>query len=330
MEDHQQEGLPLTRRAVLAGAGAGALALAAPDVGKAAVPQVPMLDTHIHLFDPTRPQGAPYRGPKDKPFYTQGAFPSTYREVMRRYPIVGAIKVEASPWIEDNLWALETAERDTVMVGTIGNFRIEQPDFPEYLARYAKNPLFRGVRYGNLWRYDIGAQSRRQEFIDGLKRVADADLVMDTSNPTLDLLQAVLRINDRLPDLRIVIDHLCKYDPAPAEQADYEAVLREMQHRPSLFVKLSSNLHADHVSPRMTDHKAMLDRLFAAFGEDRVLFASDWPNVEGDGSVHTEIAIVQEYFAGKSLAQREKFFWRNSIAAYKWKPRTTAQQKLYA
>ncbi len=71
--------------------------------------------------------------------------------------------------MEDNLWALQTAQSDPIMVGVIGNLRIEAPDFPEIFARHAKNPLLRGLRYGNLWRSDIVAQSQRPEFIAGLK-----------------------------------------------------------------------------------------------------------------------------------------------------------------
>ena len=29
---------------------------------------------------------------------------------------VGAIKVEASPWVEDNLWVLEVAQKDPIIV----------------------------------------------------------------------------------------------------------------------------------------------------------------------------------------------------------------------
>ncbi len=49
------------------------------------------------------------------------------------------------------------------MVGTVGNLQPEKPEFAEYLGRYAKNPLFRGIRYGNNWGYEIygaGGQSR--------------------------------------------------------------------------------------------------------------------------------------------------------------------------
>ena len=51
-------------------------------------------------------------------------------------------------------------------------------------------------------------------FIDRLKRVADADMVMDSANPTLELLQTMVRIHDKLPSLRIVLDHLPQLDPA--------------------------------------------------------------------------------------------------------------------
>jgi predicted TIM-barrel fold metal-dependent hydrolase len=95
---------------------------------------VPIIDTHIHLFDAGRPQGAPYKGSKQ---YQGGvALPSTYRALAQPLGIVGAIEVEASPWIENNLWVLEVSEKDTIMVGTVGNLQPEKPEFAEYLERY--------------------------------------------------------------------------------------------------------------------------------------------------------------------------------------------------
>ena len=110
---------------------------------------VPIIDTHIHLFDPTRPQGAPYTGPPGVP--VEPSLPPRYRRLATPLGIVGAIKVEASPWVEDNLWVLEVAERDTIVVGVVGNLEPDKPDFADMLERYHKNRLFRGIRYGNLW-----------------------------------------------------------------------------------------------------------------------------------------------------------------------------------
>ena len=113
--------------------------------------------------------------------------------------IAGAIEVEASPWMEDNLWVLEVEEKDTLMVGTIGNLQPEKPEFKEYLGRYRKNRLFLGIRYGNLWGYSLVNQVANPAFIEGLKLLQEADLTMDTANPRPDLMEAILRVTTRSP-----------------------------------------------------------------------------------------------------------------------------------
>ena len=122
------------------------------------------------------------------------SLPPRYRRLAVPLGIVGAVKIEASPWVEDNLWVLEVAERDTIIVGVIGNLEPDKPDFAEMLGRYHKNRLFRGIRYGNLWGRDITKQANNPAFIDGLKLLQQADLVLDTANPRVDLLQAIVRI----------------------------------------------------------------------------------------------------------------------------------------
>src|SRR5690349_18463355 len=131
---------PRTRRSFLASATAAAAA--AVNAVDAQTPLVPIIDTHIHLFDQTRPQGAPYAG---NPGNTEPALPDSYRK-LKPLEIVGAIEVEASPWIEDNLWVLEVEATDSIMVGYIGNLQPDKPEFAEYLDRYHKNKLFLGIR----------------------------------------------------------------------------------------------------------------------------------------------------------------------------------------
>ena len=76
----------------------------------AAATPVPVIDTHIHLFDPGRPQGVPWPDKKNQVLY-RPALPDRYRRVTQGLGIVGAIEVEASPWLEDNQWVLDTAAR---------------------------------------------------------------------------------------------------------------------------------------------------------------------------------------------------------------------------
>ena len=306
---------------------AGMAGIAAQSLNAQPAP-IPIIDTHIHLFDTTRPQGVPYPDKNNATLY-KPAFPDRYRKIAQPLGIVGAIEVEASPWIEDNLWVLDVAAKDTIIVGTVGDLEPGKPEFPEYLERYHRNPLFRGIRYGNLWGRNISAELSKPEFIAGLKLLADAGLVLDTANPRPELIEAMVRVSDRVPNLRIVIDHLPQLDP-PSESAalkQYDANLRELAKRPQVYVKISEVLRRvnGRVPTDLNFYRPRLDQLYGIFGEDHVLYGSDWPNSDNWVPYEIELSVVREYFTGKGRAAAEKYFWKNSIAAYRWIRRDPSQ-----
>jgi L-fuconolactonase len=313
----------MSRRTFLGSATVGAGLAAWPAAAQA---PVPIIDTHIHLFDPTRPHGVPWSGPRSgRP--PGPAYPEHYRKLAAPLGSVGAIKVEASPWVEDNLWVLEVAQRDPLIVGVIGNLEPDKPEFKEYFDRYRKHPLFRGIRYGNLWGRDIQKQAANPAFIDGLKLLADADLVLDTANPHMTLLTAMLSISDKVPTLRIVMDHLPNLEPTDAERPEYLALLKEYAKRPQIAVKLSAILRRvdGQVSTDVNAYRAKLDLLVATFGEDRILFGSDWPNSDGVAPIGDVFRVAKQYFATQPQRVTEKYFWRNSVNVYKWIKRDRSQ-----
>jgi predicted TIM-barrel fold metal-dependent hydrolase len=296
---------------------------------EAQTPPIPIIDCHIHLFDQTRPQGAPYSGGGAN---TEPALPARYRKLASPLGVVGAIEIEASPWIEDNLWVLEVEENDRIMVGTIGDLQPDKPEFKEYLDRYHKNRLFLGIRYGNLWGYNLVAQLANPAFIEGLKLMQQADLTLDTANPRPDLIEAIIRVNDKVPGLRIVIDHL----PAmmgrldASAQAAVEGNLRELAKRPGVYVKVSEVMRVVNGKPS-TDpalYKPLLDHIFDTFGEDKLIFGSDWPNGAAVDNLPAIVQIARDYFYAKGPAAAGKYFWKNSVAAYKWTRRDLSQPQL--
>lgn len=316
----------LDRRVFLAAAGSAALG--AGVAAEAQESPIPIVDCHIHLFDQTRPQGAPYSGGGTN---KEPALPARYRKLASPLGIVAAIEIEASPWIEDNLWVLEVEAGDPMMVGTAGNLQPDKPEFREYLERYHRNPLFLGIRYGNLWGYNLVKQVENPVFVEGLKLLQQAGLVLDTANPRPDLLQAVVRVSDKVPDLRIVVDHLPsllgRLDDAA--RASLDGTLRELAARPSVYIKVSEVMRMAQGKPT-TDpavYKPLLDHVFDTFGEDKLIFGSDWPNGTAVDNLPVIVQIVKDYFRGKGRAAAEKYFWKNSLAAYRWKPRDAGQPR---
>jgi L-fuconolactonase len=289
---------------------------------------IPVIDAHIHLFDTTRPQGVPWPTKQDGILY-QPALPDRYRKIAVPQGAVGAIEVEASPWLEDNQWVLDLAAKNKIIVGTVGNLEPGKPEFRKQLERFQRNPLFRGIRYGNIWDRDLGREIAKPEFVADLRVLADADLALDTANQTPALVTAAVRVTDQVPKLRVVLDHLPQMAPPadPAARHAYETDLRELGTRPQVYVKISEVLRRveGKIPQELNFYRDRLDQIFGIFGEDRVIFGSDWPNSDQWLPFEVELRLVREYFNAKGRAVAEKYFWKNSLAAYKWVKRDGSQ-----
>jgi predicted TIM-barrel fold metal-dependent hydrolase len=219
-----------------------------------------------------------------------------------------------------------------MMLGMIGNLQPDKPEFKEYLDRHRKNRLFLGLRYGNLWGYNLVSQVANPTFIEGLRLVQQADMVMDTANPRPDLIEAVIRVSDKVPGLRIIVDHLpsMMFRLDASARTAVEANLRELAKRPSIYVKVSQVMHITNGKPSTDQalYKPVLDQIFDTFGEDKLIFGSDWPNAAAVDNLPAIVQIVRDYFHAKGTAVAEKYFWKNSLAAYKWIRRDPGQPQL--
>jgi predicted TIM-barrel fold metal-dependent hydrolase len=116
------------------------------------------------------------------------------------------------------------------------------------------------------------------------------------------------------------MDHLPQLDPAAAN-------LRELGKRPQIYAKVSGVLRrvAGRVSFDKDFYRGRLDEIWDIFGAERLIYGSDWPNSDPLGTYAQVLKIVEEYFHAKGTAAAERYFWKNSIAAYRWIKRDARQ-----
>ena len=307
---------PVDRRTFLSGAGAAAL-LAASATAASAPSKI--IDTHAHFYDPSRSQGVLWPPKTDTVLY-RPVLPAEFRRLTGPLGVTGVIEVEASPLLEDNQWVLDLAEKNPIIIGTVGDLQPEKKDFPVQLARFHRNPRFKGIRCGNLWDRNLSTQISDPRFIAGLKLLAQADLEMDSANPNPALLAALVRLTDRVPDLRIVIDHLPIRPPTSASgRTAFDQTMRHLADRPQVFIKVSSVLRRvnGRVPENLNVYRPALDELWQLFGSDRLIYGSNWPVSNLIAPYPAVLQVVREYFAGKGSEATEKYFWRNATKAYR-------------
>lgn len=275
-----------------------------------------IIDTHTHFYDPERPQGIPWP-PKDNTLLYRQVLPQHFRDLATPLGITGTIVVEASVWLEDNQWILDQAANDPIIVGFVGNLDPSDSDFESHLDRFSANPLFRGIRLG-------GGRIKNfslDDLYDVVKKLADRDLEVDLLIRTPEL-DAAAKLAARIPELRIVLNHIA-HVPVNGQTPDPDWVsgIRAIAQHPNVFMKGSAfaEMATDQPAPNEVSYYVpTLDVLWDTFGEDRIIYGSNWPVCERAASYETVFHIVSEYFKNKGPEAIEKYFWKNAKTAYKW------------
>jgi predicted TIM-barrel fold metal-dependent hydrolase len=324
--------IPFRRRRFLQGVGtatAGLLLSGVDQVASRALgaesPQArpcPSIDTHIHIYNPTRPQGVPWP-PRNLDILYSPHLPARFVTLTEKLGVVGAVVVEASPWVEDNHWVLDVAKDNPIIVGFIGNLELGKPEFAARLKRFAANPIFRGLRLRGI---TIPTGQGQSAFADDLNRLADLQLTLDVVGNAA-ILADVLRIAKMAPELRVVIDHLPFHEWDMDGTAKMREALKEVAQLPKVYIKISD-------VPRQVGGKLVedaefyrpgLDVLWNLFAPDRAIYGSNWPVSDLVAPYASMYKIVAAYFAGKTETEAQRFFWKNSLAAYSWLPRGKAR-----
>lgn len=279
----------------------------------------PIIDTHIHLYDPARAQGVPWP-PKDDRLLYRRVLPEAYAAMVRPLGVTGAIVVEASPWLEDNQWVLDLAKDNPIIAGFVGHLEPGTPGFNKNLARFGKNTLFRGIRLDGKAITDGIARS---VFVEDLRRLADAGRMLDAIGSAA-MLPALITLASRVPNLRIAVDHMPNEPTGWMADEASRAAMRELARQPQVYCKVSGMLRRANgaVEKEAGAYRSALDPLWEMFGENRVMYGSNWPVSDGLAAYPVVFRTVQEYVKSRGAMAAGKFFATNARECYRWIDRT--------
>jgi L-fuconolactonase len=279
-----------------------------------------VLDAHVHFYDPTRAQGVPWPSKTETVLY-KPTYPKRYLANVKPFRVDGVVAVEASGWLEDNLWLLKLADRSRLVWAVVGNIQPGNPNFKDALDRFSKHPLFRGIRINA---GSISAIVAQPAAFNNLKLLAAKDLSLDILLDGPQSFAEIVRLASMLPGLRLILGHL-PLDPPMDEvgRAAYGDDLRALGRTRSVYAKVSTVARriGGQVPVDAGFYRPALDQIWQAFGPDRVIYASNWPVCELTAPYATVFHIVRDYLADKDQETVERYFYKNAQAAYKCRPR---------
>lgn len=275
-----------------------------------------IIDCHTHFFDPTRPGGVPWPN-KDSELY-KPTYVKDYLAQRVPLPVTSTVVVEASSLVEDNQWILDLAQKNSFIVGLCGNLNPLDEAFHTHLRRFAANQRYTGIRVGG---GVIAKNLDNDSFIQNLRHLDRLNLQLDINGPP-DTLSAIASLADKIPSLRIVIDHLSN----PAIDGltlvrQWEEDMRKVADHPEVYAKVSGLVEAGARSnkPASIDtdfYKGYLDVLWKSFGRDRLVYGSNWPVSGLYAPLYDVQRIVHEYFSQHGDEALRKVFAGNAKVAY--------------
>ncbi|NOZ21447.1 MAG: amidohydrolase family protein [Planctomycetes bacterium] len=278
-----------------------------------------IIDAHTHFYDPSRPQGIPWPKPDNEVLY-RTVLPEHFKEAAASDGVTGTIAVEASEWMEDNQWLLDLAEKEPFIVGVVGNLEPGSEGFADHLARFAENPLFRGIRL----RGKVVDDLESSDVTLDLEMLAIRDLELDLLVRE-EHLESVTSLAEMFPEMRMVVNHVGGVivdgrDP----NLFWTKSMFAAAECSNVYCKVSGLASATRREPAPVEpgfYTPTLDVLWHAFGEDRLIYGSDWPVCSRYADYPNVMRVVRDYFEGKGKKAAEKYFWKNSLAAYQWEKR---------
>ncbi len=271
------------------------------------------LDSHQHFWSYDE---------KQYPWIPKGSLlhrewlPDDWAKAASKTGMDGSIAVQARQTLEESRWLLNLADHFPFIKGVVGWVDLRSERVNEQLAEFSRHPKFVGVRHVVQEEADDQFMVR-PEFLRGIARLKEFKLAYDILIYPKQL-PAAIELAKRFPEQSFVLDHIAKPFIKDGTISPWREQICELAQAQNVLCKVSGIVtEASHGQWQNADFKPYLDVVFEAFGEDRLMFGSDWPVCLLAGSYKQVFSLVEDYIRPLPEKVRAKILGQNAARFYR-------------
>ncbi|WP_417708105.1 amidohydrolase family protein [Roseibium aggregatum] len=231
-----------------------------------------------------------------------------------RFGIEGTILVQAAPTVAETRYMLDLADENDFIKGVVGWVDFEAAEAPNQIADLARNLKLVGLR-PMIQDIEDPDWMLRPDLVPAYKALIEHDLVFDALTLPQHL-PNLLKIADRHPDMRIVVDHGSKPHIADGRMNGWAEGMAAIARETSAFCKLSG-LVTEAGSDWTTETlRPYVSQLLDTFGPGRLIWGSDWPVCTLACSYEDWIGITDALLSDLDEAERQAVLGGNAERVY--------------
>jgi L-fuconolactonase len=279
-----------------------------------------IIDTHVHIWDLQR---AEYEWLKnDTSILNRSYNLEELTPQIAKANVTHGILVQAANNFEDTDWMLENAERNDWIIGVVGWLPLTDPAATEKALqeKYLSNPYFKGVRH--LIHNEADPQWLLQDtVIESLKILAKHQLTYDIVGINADHLQTTLSVVEKVPELKMVFDHLNQPPVASQEKFGlWGELMKEASKHENFYCKISGlgTTTGNFLDWTKEDIIPYVLYVLELFGTGRCFCGGDWPVSLLAGPYEKAWLAYQQILCDQLTNEdQQKVFWQNAETFYK-------------
>ncbi|WP_068787009.1 amidohydrolase family protein [Paenibacillus phocaensis] len=243
--------------------------------------------------------------------------PSDLEPHLQKHGIGKSILVQAAPTLEETEFILELSEQADFIAGVVGWLDLADSSYRKQYERLCEHPKFIGFRV-MIQEMEDPNLVLSSAYVEALSYFAEQDVPIDLLVLANQLPQLV-RLLERVPQLRGVVDHLAKPPIASGVIEPWRSHMSEIARHPKIYCKLSGMVtEAGRQGWKKEDFTAYVRETLDLFGPERVMFGSDWP-VCLLAATYDEVVDLFRYTVQDRLSpeETEAVFGSNAAKFYK-------------